>query len=54
MNGAVLLVTDVLFEGPIVGIAVAISAAVFIGLWFVLGLVRRMSDERSRDEISPA
>ena len=54
MNGAVLLVTDVLFEGPIVVIAVAISAAVFIGLWFVLGLVRRMSDERSRDEISPA
>ncbi len=40
MNGAVLLVTDVLFDGAVVVITVAITATAYIGLWFVLGLVR--------------
>ena len=48
MNGAILLVTDVLFDGATVVIAVAISVTVFVGLWFVLGLVRRMTHERNR------
>jgi O-antigen/teichoic acid export membrane protein len=47
MNGAVLLVTDVLFDGAIVVVTVAITAALYIGLWFVLGIVRRLSRERS-------
>jgi hypothetical protein len=47
MNGAVLLVTDVLFEGATVKITVASTAALYIGLWFVLGLVRRLGSERS-------
>jgi len=47
MNGAVLLVTDVLFDGPVVVVTVAITAALYTGLWFVLGIVRRLSRERS-------
>jgi hypothetical protein len=49
MNGAILLVTDVIFEGAIVPITVALTVVLFTGLWFVLGIVRRMSHERSRD-----
>jgi hypothetical protein len=49
MNGAILLVTDVIFEGSIVPVTVALMVALFVGLWFVLGVVRRMSHERSRD-----
>ena len=47
MNGAVLLVTDVLFDGTTVVVTVAITAALYIGLWFVLGIVRRLSRERT-------
>jgi hypothetical protein len=47
MNGAVLLVTDVLFDGAIVVVTVAITVALYVGLWFVLGIVRRLSSERS-------
>jgi hypothetical protein len=47
MNGAVLLVTDVLFDGTTVAVTVAITAALYIGLWFVLGIVRRLGSERS-------
>jgi O-antigen/teichoic acid export membrane protein len=47
MNGAVLLVTDVLFEGATVTVTVAITAVLYIGLWFVLGIVRRLGSERS-------
>ena len=50
MNGAILLVTDVLFGDTIVAITLAATMAMFVGLWFALGLVRRMSNERSRDE----
>jgi membrane-bound acyltransferase YfiQ involved in biofilm formation len=47
MNGAVLLVTDVLFDGATVVLTVAITAALYVGLWFVLGIVRRLVKERS-------
>jgi O-antigen/teichoic acid export membrane protein len=47
MNGAVLLVTDVLFDGAVVAATVAITAALYTGLWFVLGIVRRLSREHS-------
>jgi hypothetical protein len=47
MNGAVLLVTDVLFEGTTVKVTVAITATLYVGLWFVLGLVRRLTREAS-------
>src|SRR5688572_11387006 len=50
MNGVILLVTDVLFERTTVIVTTLVSAAVFVGLWFVLGSVRRMSNDRSRDE----
>jgi hypothetical protein len=49
MNGVILLVTDFIFEGPVVGITIALTSSLFLGLWFVLGLVRRLSNERSRD-----
>jgi hypothetical protein len=49
MNGAILLVTDFLFDGAIVTIAVVVTVLLFVGLWFVLGLVRRLTSERSRD-----
>jgi hypothetical protein len=54
MNGAILLVTDVLFDGATVVVTVMAAAVLFVGLWFVLGLARRMSHGRSRDEASPA
>jgi hypothetical protein len=47
INGALLLVTDVLFDGTAVIATAAVAATLYIGLWFVLGLVRRMSRERS-------
>jgi O-antigen/teichoic acid export membrane protein len=47
MNGAVLLVTDVLYDGAIVGVTVAVTATLYAGLWFVLGIVRRLSREHS-------
>jgi hypothetical protein len=47
MNGAVLLVTDVLFDSTTVTVTVAITASLYIGLWFVLGLVRRLGKEHS-------
>jgi uncharacterized protein DUF6328 len=47
MNGAVLLVTDVLFETTTVVVTVALLATLYVGLWFVLGLLRRLSGETS-------
>jgi cation transport ATPase len=47
MNGAVLLVTDVLFDGAVVVITVAITGVLYIGLWFVLGIIRRLGRQRS-------
>jgi hypothetical protein len=49
MNGAVLLVTDVLFERTTVIVTVTVTSSVYIGLWFGLGLVRRLSRPSSRD-----
>jgi cation transport ATPase len=48
MNGAILLVTDVLFDGVAVMIATVAAAALFVGLWFALGIMRRLSHENSR------
>ena len=50
MNGAILLVTDFLFDGATPVITVVLTGTMFVGLWFVLGAVRRLSDDRSRDE----
>jgi hypothetical protein len=47
MNGALLLITDVLFKETTVLITVGVSLTLFITLWFVLGLKRRLSHERS-------
>jgi hypothetical protein len=47
MNGAVLLVTDLLFGDATVKVTVALTAALYVGLWFVLGLTRRVAGERS-------
>ena len=47
MNGAVLLVTDVLFGSTTVAVTVGVTATLYIGLWFVLGLVRRISGNES-------
>ena len=47
MNGAMLLVTDVLFGSTTVAVTMALTGALFFGLWFVLGLVRRYASERS-------
>jgi hypothetical protein len=49
MNGVILLVTDFIFEGSIVPVTVVATTALFLGLWFVLGTLRRLSDDRSRD-----
>jgi hypothetical protein len=47
MNGAVLLVTDVLFDGIVVKITIAVTAVVYVGLWFALGIVRDLQGKRS-------
>ena len=41
MNGAILLVTDVLFDGAVVVVTVVASSSVFAWLWFGMGLWRR-------------
>jgi hypothetical protein len=46
LNGAVLLVTDVLFDGAAVVVTTIVTVTLYIGLWFVLGLVRRLARER--------
>jgi membrane-bound acyltransferase YfiQ involved in biofilm formation len=43
MNGAVLLVTDVLFEGSTVTVTVVLLASLYLTLWFGFPLVRRAS-----------
>jgi membrane-bound acyltransferase YfiQ involved in biofilm formation len=47
MNGAILLVTDVLFDGPAVVVTVVATSTLFAGLWFVLGMVRHIGAEES-------
>jgi uncharacterized protein DUF6328 len=42
MNGAVLLVTDVLFEVGTVTVTVVALSTLYLTLWFGLGLVRRV------------
>ncbi len=47
MNGAVLLVTDVLFEDATVIVTVVIMASLYAWFWFGMALVRRATGERS-------
>ena len=47
MNGAVLLVTDVLFSRTTAVVTVVATGTLFVGLWFVLGLFRKLGTERS-------
>ena len=47
MNGAVLLVTDLLFETATAAVTLAATGTLFAGLWFGLGLTRRFSQDRS-------
>jgi Family of unknown function (DUF6328) len=42
MNGAVLLVTDVLFGAGTVAVTVALITSLYLSLWFGFGLMRRM------------
>jgi len=42
MNGAVLLVADVLFDDAAVIITVALTTALYAGLWFGLGIFREL------------
>jgi Family of unknown function (DUF6328) len=42
MNGAVLLVTDVLFDAGTVAVTVALVATLYATLWFGFGLYRRV------------
>ena len=42
MNGAVLLVTDVLFETDTVVVTIALLASLYLTLWFLFPLVRRV------------
>jgi hypothetical protein len=47
MIGAVLLVSDVLFDGATVTVTVAITAALYIGMWFLLAATREALGKRS-------
>jgi hypothetical protein len=42
MNGAVALVTDVIFKGSTLIVTMAVVGSLFAWLWFGLGLVRRL------------
>ena len=42
MNGAVLLVTDVLFEAGTVTVTITLLGALYFTLWFGFGIVRRL------------
>ncbi len=45
MTGAILLITDVLFKTPTVIVVTAGSAALFVALWYLSPLVRRLRGE---------
>ena len=47
MHGAVLLVTDLLFDQTTVVITMVVMAVVYGGLWFGLGLMRRLTREHA-------
>ena len=47
MNGAVLLVTDVLFSRTTAVVTVIATGTLFVALWFVLGLTRKFGKSRS-------
>jgi Mn2+/Fe2+ NRAMP family transporter len=46
MNGAVLLVTDVIFDAGTVAATVAVLFTLYVTLWFGLGVVRRVRSPR--------
>ena len=46
MTGAVLLVTDLLFEQTTVIVTVVAMAVLYVALWFGLGLARRLAGNR--------
>ena len=47
MNGAVALVTDVLFKGSTLTVTVVTMASLFAWLWFGMGLIRRVRIDRT-------
>ena len=47
MNGAVLLVSDVIFSRTTAVVTVIATSTLFVALWFVLGLVRKFVTTRS-------
>jgi hypothetical protein len=47
MTGAVLLVTDFLFEGPMVIVYPALAGVLTVGVWFIRPLLRYLSGESS-------
>jgi hypothetical protein len=47
MNGAVLLVTDVIFKAPTPVVTVLALASVYMWLWFGVALMRRVQGKRS-------
>jgi len=46
LTGAIFLVADVIYAGPVVGIVGGIAAAWFVWFWFGLPLLRRRSAGR--------
>ena len=48
MNSAIVLVTDVIYTKSTVFLTVAVTASLFAWLWFGLGILRRVQDERAR------
>lgn len=48
MNGAVLLVTDLLFQATTVAVTIVMTAMLFSVLWFGIGLRRHLGNQRSR------
>jgi hypothetical protein len=42
MNGAVALVTDLIFKGSTLVVTVVLLSSLFVWLWFGMGIVRRV------------
>jgi hypothetical protein len=47
MNGALLLLTDILYHGSTVAVMVGVSAALYVSLWFGVASIRRLRGKKA-------
>jgi hypothetical protein len=47
MNGALLLLTDILYHGSTVAVMVGVSVALYVSLWFGVASIRRLRGKKA-------